>query len=473
MANLLQSSQNQATTAPSYYTNYLSNLATAGQQAQSLARYQGAQPLQTQAFCAAGTGAGSQNSTFNQASGALNQATCAARQIAGSANPYLQAGTSVNPLCVMAGLTGAAATSGGLNAANPYLMSAALNNPAQMAQSYMNPYICSAANKMSDIAQRNIQMNLAPQATAAAVGSGQFGSQRGAQVLGQVEANAEQCLSNQIANMYSTGYGQALCAAGKQQSLLGSLGNTAGTLQQQQAALMGQLGSNVSSAQQAYNTAQLQAAQTAANAQAAQATGLTSAGQNLGSLGTAATNARLACINALATLGGQQQTIAQNAQCYPLTTLSKLSSLMQGFTIPTTTSTTLCMSPLSAAAGIASGVTGVLCKAGIMPCIGSGLKGLFGLGSNAGQTICVNGGTMPVSAWNALSPAEQAMIAGGGGQSTATGNSPTALNVNPVDFANPCNNPGYLTTSAKGGLIQSAAVGCRSTQNRGALPSSR
>jgi hypothetical protein len=36
-----------------------------------------------------------------------------------------------------------------------------------------------------------------------------------------------------------------------------------------------------------------------------------------------------------------------------------------------------------------------------------------------------------------------------------------------------CCSSGYFTTSARGGLIQSNATGCRSTTNRGALPSSR
>ena len=58
-------------------------------------------------------------------------------------------------------------------------------------------------------------------------------------------------------------------------------------------------------------------------------------------------NMSLADINALATLGGQQQTIAQNQQLFPLTTLSNLASLLQGYSIPTGTKTTMCMSPLS------------------------------------------------------------------------------------------------------------------------------
>ena len=50
MANLLQSSQTQATTAPSYYTDYLTNLASAGKTAATGAEYVGAQPLQELAF---------------------------------------------------------------------------------------------------------------------------------------------------------------------------------------------------------------------------------------------------------------------------------------------------------------------------------------------------------------------------------------------------------------------------------------
>jgi hypothetical protein len=297
-------------------------------------------------------------------------------------------------------------------------------------------------------------MNLAPQATAAAVGSGQFGSQRGAQVLGQVEANAEQCLNNSIANMLSTGYSQALCAAGKQQSLLGTLGSTAASAQAQQA--------------QAQN-------QAAANQTA---------------LGTAATNARLACINALATLGGQQQTIAQNAQCYPLTTLAKNASLLQGYAIPTSTTTTLCMSPLSAAAAVGSGVMGMLTPGanGVTPL--TSLQNALGLGTTssgnaagtaAGTAAATDTGTStatdtgtpvstaPVSETSTATDANGNVIGttnSGNGLSTAA----TGVNTGGLPVGCGCSS-GYA--SARGGLIQSNATGCRSTTNRGALPSSR
>lgn len=291
MANLLQNSQTQATSAPSFYTNYLSNLASQGQQAATGAEFAGVQPLQQQAFEQVGQAATSYQPTLDQAGNVLSRA---------------------------------ADVTSPLSAGAPYMMTAALNNPALMAESYMSPYARVAAQNMSDIAQRNIQQNLAPGATAAAVGSGQYGSQRGAQVLGQIQRQAEQDVNAQIAQMLNTGYGQALQAAGQQQGLLGQLGATAG----QQAAAgqqnLGQIGGALSSL----------------------------AGQEQG-LG-------LAGINALATLGGQQQTIAQNQQMFPLTKLASLASLLQGQQIPSTVTTQLDMSPFSALGALGAGGLGMI-----------------------------------------------------------------------------------------------------------------
>lgn len=279
MANLLQSSQTQATTAPTFYTDYLSNLASQGKTAVQQAQFAGEQPLQTKAFEQAPEAVSSYKPTLGQAGDVLTQA-------ASAPSP--------------------------LTAAEPYLWKAGTNDPAEMAAGYMNPYVKTAVQSLSDIAQRNIRQNLAPGATAAAVGSGQFGSQRGAQVLGQVEAQAEQDLNNQIAQMLSTGYGQALTAAGQQQNLLANLGNISGQLES-----VGQQN-------------------------------LTQAGGALSSLAGQEQGLGLAGINALATLGGQQQTIAQNKENYPLTKLASLAALLQGQQIPSTVTTQLQMSPFSA-----------------------------------------------------------------------------------------------------------------------------
>jgi hypothetical protein len=290
MANLLQSSQNQATVAPDYYTNYLSNLANAGTTAATNAQFVGAQPLQQQAF----------------------------QDVAGKASAY-------EPTLQQAGSTLGAAgdVTSPLSAATPYLQTAG-RDPSQLASQYMSPYITSVVNALGDTGQRNIQQNLAPRATSGAVGSGQFGSQRGAQVLGQTISNADRDILNQQYQALNTGYGQALQAGTAQNQLMGQLGSTAA-----QAAGTGQT-----------NLTQLGNAQSQL------------AGQNQ-ALG-------LADINALSTLGGQQQTIAQNQQLFPLTNLSTASGLLRGFSVPTTTKTTAEMSPLSAAATIGAGAAGLV-----------------------------------------------------------------------------------------------------------------
>ena len=324
MANLLQSSQVQSTCAPSFYQNYLSNIASRGQAEQAGAQYIGSQPLQNEAFQRAACTAGQFQPLINQGAGFLGQA--AGQNITGATTPYLQAGTTASPLC----------------AAKPYMSAASGLNLGAVAECYMNPYIKCQIQTMSDIGQRNIMQNLAPQATAAAVGSGQFGSQRGAQVLGQVEAQAEQCLNANIANLLASGYKCGLNAAIQKQSLLGNLGSVAAT------------------AQQAQNAANIQAGQTAMQAAAQQAQALQNAGAGLGTLGAQGQQVNLGCLNALATLGGQQQTILQNQQCYPLTTLSKLSTLLSGQTIPTKTTQTLCMPLLSTIGTVGSGLMGLV-----------------------------------------------------------------------------------------------------------------
>jgi len=194
MSNLLQSSQTQATTAPSYYTDYLSNIASQGANAAQNAQYVGAQPLQQQAFENVGTAASAYQPTLQQAGQTLTSAGGVTSPLAAGANYLAAAGQS----------------------------------PAQQAQGYMSPYINSVINNMSDIAQRNIQQNLAPQATSSAVGSGQFGSQRGAQVLGQVINSANQDLNNQIGQLLNSGYNTALTTAEQQNALQGQLGQIAG-----------------------------------------------------------------------------------------------------------------------------------------------------------------------------------------------------------------------------------------------------
>jgi hypothetical protein len=434
MANMLQSAQTQATQAPSFYTDYLSNIASKAQGflpgGPNAPQYVGAQPLQEKAFQAACSTAGTYQPFVQTGQQYLGQA--AGTDITGAAQPFLAAGTSASPLC----------------AARPLINTATCLNLGCLAGQYMNPFVRNAVSCLADIGMRNIRTNLSPLATAAAVGSGQFGSQRGAQVLGQVQSNAMRDLNSQIANMLTTGYGQALTAAGQKQSALGQLANT------------------TASAQQAQNQAQLQAGQTAANAAAQEAQALQQAGLGMGTLGQAGQGISLADINALSTLGGQQQTIEQNRQMFPLTNLSNLASILQGYSIPTETRTTLCMSPLSGLGTIASGALGMMTPrydAQGRPIAGSSpfeiAKASFGklFGSDAAPS----GG--------ALTPGPTYE------NQTGTADSLTNFEAAQNDIYGRDDIPSsYYDYYANGGVVKAksgGAIGCASTRKRGGLPS--
>jgi len=202
------STQQQVTAAPSFYTDYLNQLASKGQQAASGSQYVGAQPLQEQAF---------------------NQVA----QNVGNYQPTLQS---------------------------------AINLAGSVGQSNL-------AQAIGDVGQANIANYLAPQATAGLVGSGQFGSSRGARALGDTIANAELGITAQQAQAMQQDYANRLAAA-----------------------------------------------------------------QQLGSLAGQTQALGLGDVNALSTLGGQQQTIAQNEQLFPMQQLTNMSQLLRGYTIPTSVS---------------------------------------------------------------------------------------------------------------------------------------
>jgi hypothetical protein len=192
----------------------------------------------------------------------------------------------------------------------------------------MSPYTTGVVNQIGNLGQRNIMQNLAPQATAGAVGSGQFGSKRGAEVLGQTIQNANRDILGQQTSSMDKAYQSAIDAAIKQ------------------------------------NQIQSQLATTAANAASQGQTNLTQAGQAQGQLASTEQGLNLAEINALATLGEQQRTLKQNEQLFPLSNLSTLSGMLRGYNVPTTTQTTATGSPLSALASIGAGAAGLFSGTG-------------------------------------------------------------------------------------------------------------
>jgi hypothetical protein len=261
----ITTTQGQTTTAPSWYTDYLSDLSknvSAQTTGPNAAKYVGAQPLQEQAFTAAGALPG-------QYKGALQSGLDLTQQVGST-------------------------------------------DVAKRAGEFMNPYTTQVVDALGQLGQRNIQQFLAPQATSAAVGSGQFGSKRGAEALGSAINTGLQNLNATQAQALQTGYTQALQAAQYDQQRQLDAGKQMGALAQQ--------------------------------------------GQGMG----------LADINALATMGGQQQTIKQNEELFPLQTLNQGAQALRGYTVPTSVSSTYTgpipgaysSSPLQQIAGLGAVVAG-------------------------------------------------------------------------------------------------------------------
>lgn len=292
----ITTTQQQATAAPAWYMDYLNNLAGTSTAAGANAQYIGAQPLQQQAF----------------------------NQTAANVGNYQPNLASANALTMNAATTGA----------------------PELAQGYMNPYMRNVVDEAGRLGLQNIRNTISPQATAGAVGSGQFGSTRGANVLGQNVTNALQTLGGQQQGLLASGYQNALTTA--------------------QADL------------------------------ARQMTG----GSQMGALGTTTQQLGMGDVNALSTMGGQQQQMAQNQQLFPLQVAAQQAALMKGFTIPTSVSSTY-TGPIPGAYQASP-----LAQIGSL---GTGITGLFSSGSGGTPSPFAN----LVSGISNLFPASQTSIAEG------------------------------------------------------------
>jgi hypothetical protein len=287
MTDINQSSAVTTQTAPDWYTNTMNNLAANaakyGVGGANAPSYVGAQPQQEQAWNLAGANVGNYQPGLNAAGNLINQG--ANVDIMGAANPYLQAGTS---------------------------------SSADLVGGYMNPYTSNVVDKIRMANQQNIAQNLSPGITAGAVGSGQFGSQRGANALALGISNTNIGALGQQAAALQSGYSDALKAAQAQRANQLTAGQTAGNMATQQA--------------QAYRDLAAQRMKAAEQQQ----------------------TQSLADTNALATYGAQKQQIEQNRQLFPLDVLNKQASILSGAQVPMTTTQTANTSTLSMIAGLAS-----------------------------------------------------------------------------------------------------------------------
>jgi hypothetical protein len=190
----VDTTKSTATTAPSYYTDYLSGLAGAGQQALGRSPAElvaGFSPLQQQAF------------------GNVSNAAM-------SYQPQLAA---------------AQATAG----------QGAQGITQQNIQNYLNPYAQNVVGEMGRLNQQNLTQNLLPNLKAGFVGTGAGGSQRNAGALAQFLAQNQANLTGQQSGELSKGFTTALGAAQQQAQLQNQAAQTQGqlALQQQQLGLAG------------------------------------------------------------------------------------------------------------------------------------------------------------------------------------------------------------------------------------------
>jgi hypothetical protein len=170
----------------------------------------------------------------------------------------------------------------------------------------MNPYTSSVVDEMGRLTNRNVKENVLPNLNAAAVGSGQFGSRRQAQVTGQSLRDIQSDL----------------------------------------------LGKQMQALQQGYTTAGTQA-QTDLSRALSAGQAFTNLGQEQQQLGTAG-------LKVMSDYGAQQQAQGQKLLDYPMAQTQQFAKLLQGYQMPmgTTTQSTgsegYSNSPLSQITGLGS-----------------------------------------------------------------------------------------------------------------------
>ncbi len=240
MADIFQGAPNPAlvststdvTSSPEFYTNYLQDIANLGQAGIQQGGVAGFSPLQAQAL-------------------------------------------SLAPEVAFSGI-------GSAGTGQEYLTAAGATPATALVNQYMNPYQQNVVNEMARLQQRGITENILPNLRAGAAGTGQFGSQRAAQVTGQTLRDLQSDLLGRQYTALSEGYRGALGAA--------------------QADLQRQMQS----------------------------------GQALGQLGQVQQGMGTQGLQTLSTLGAQEQALGQRVLDQPMQQAQQYAKLLQGYAIPTT-----------------------------------------------------------------------------------------------------------------------------------------
>jgi hypothetical protein len=185
----VSTTKTSATTAPQYYTDYLSGLAQAGQ-----------------------TQLGKTPADLVAPLTAMQQAGYAA--VPGAATAYKP----------------------GLAAAEQTAADASQVSPTDI-QDFMNPYTKNVVQEMERLSQQNMQRNLMPQLKAQFVGTGGLGSRRYAGATGQTLADIQANLTGQQTGALQKGYSEALNAALQEAQLQNQAAQTEGALAGQEQTL--------------------------------------------------------------------------------------------------------------------------------------------------------------------------------------------------------------------------------------------
>jgi hypothetical protein len=173
-----------------------------------------------------------------------------------------------------AGTTAQALSERALQAANPYLQSAAQTSASQVGQ-YMNPYQQGVLDVIARQGARNLSEQLLPQVSDQFIRAGQFGSGRMGEFGSRALRDTQEAILDKQAALASQGYQQSLNAAqsdlARQAQLAGTVGSISGAdLSRilQGGSQYGNLGQMQTQAGQAQQQFGLSAAQQAAAAQA-------------------------------------------------------------------------------------------------------------------------------------------------------------------------------------------------------------
>lgn len=300
----------------------------------------------------------------NQAA-ALGQATQganSANNIYGAGAGDINAASSYNPLAAVAPYLGAAsqynsaaAAQPGLNAAAGYTAASANAASPQGIQSYMSPYTNDVVNGIQNEANLNWNQNIMPGVNNEFVGSGQYGSGRNAQVLGEAAGNFQTGLSSNISNALQSGYTTAGNQAATEAGILGNAANTSITGANAASNAQGAQVSNLLNQANAAGTSTQQQAgnllgqgTALGNLAATQGNEQLAAGSTLNNLGAQDASTNLTQNQALQAVGQQQQQLNQtnintamqnwqNQTQYPAQETEYLNQIIRGLPAPTAT----------------------------------------------------------------------------------------------------------------------------------------